>query len=134
MIRAGVPVRERAHATRESILAAAERPFAEHGAVAESNRQMSEAAEQGTPEYRRRITSRRGEPAVTVDEATRHSAGNCVLLAPEVFDQREDDGTIVLLDERPAGHLRDAVRAAVAVCHAGTVHLSGAGGTGRRPR
>ncbi len=37
----------RADATRESILAAAERLFAEHGVVAVSNRQVSEAAGQG---------------------------------------------------------------------------------------
>lgn len=38
---------ERAHATRELILTAAERLFAEHGVVAVSNRQVSEAAGQG---------------------------------------------------------------------------------------
>ena len=38
---------ERAHATRELILTAAEQLFAEHGVVAVSNRQVSEAAGQG---------------------------------------------------------------------------------------
>lgn len=38
---------ERAHATRELILTAAERLFAEHGVNAVSNRQVSEAAGQG---------------------------------------------------------------------------------------
>ncbi|MEU7146093.1 TetR family transcriptional regulator [Nocardia sp. NPDC046473] len=38
---------ERVQATREQILAAAERLFAEHGVVAVSNRQISEAAGQG---------------------------------------------------------------------------------------
>ncbi|MET9230215.1 helix-turn-helix domain-containing protein [Lentzea sp. NPDC003310] len=38
---------ERAHATRELILTAAERLFAEHGVLAVSNRQVSEAAGQG---------------------------------------------------------------------------------------
>jgi len=38
---------ERAQATRESILTAAERLFAEHGVLAVSNRQVSEAAGQG---------------------------------------------------------------------------------------
>jgi AcrR family transcriptional regulator len=37
----------RAHATREQILIAAERLFAEHGVIAVSNRQVSEAAGQG---------------------------------------------------------------------------------------
>jgi AcrR family transcriptional regulator len=48
MGRANQPIRtERAHATRESILAAAERLFAEHGVLAVSNRQVGEAAGQG---------------------------------------------------------------------------------------
>ncbi|MBB4939994.1 AcrR family transcriptional regulator [Streptosporangium album] len=48
MTMAGKAVRaERAGATRESILAAAERLFAEHGVFAVSNRQVSEAAGQG---------------------------------------------------------------------------------------
>jgi len=38
---------DRAHATREAILVAAERLFAEHGVLAVSNRQVSEAAGQG---------------------------------------------------------------------------------------
>jgi AcrR family transcriptional regulator len=38
---------ERAHATREAILTAAERLFAEHGVFSVSNRQVSEAAGQG---------------------------------------------------------------------------------------
>jgi AcrR family transcriptional regulator len=38
---------ERAHATREAILTAAERLFAEYGVLAVSNRQVSEAAGQG---------------------------------------------------------------------------------------
>lgn len=38
---------ERAQATRDAILAAAERLFAEHGVIAVSNRQISEAAGQG---------------------------------------------------------------------------------------
>jgi AcrR family transcriptional regulator len=45
---AGKTVRgDRAHATRELILTAAERLFAEHGVFAVSNRQVSEAAGQG---------------------------------------------------------------------------------------
>lgn len=44
---AGTARAERAQATREAILAAAERLFAEHGVLAVSNRQISEAAGQG---------------------------------------------------------------------------------------
>ena len=44
---AGTARAERAQATREAILASAERLFAEHGVLAVSNRQISEAAGQG---------------------------------------------------------------------------------------
>jgi AcrR family transcriptional regulator len=48
MIMSGGTIRaERVSATRESILVAAERLFAEHGVIAVSNRQISEAAGQG---------------------------------------------------------------------------------------
>ncbi|WP_411153315.1 ferredoxin [Streptomyces sp. A30] len=46
------------------------------------------------------------------------ASGQCVLLAPEVFDQREDDGMVVLLDEAPAPELHDGVRESAAVCPA----------------
>lgn len=61
---------------------------------------------------------------VRVDEAKCCGAGQCVLIAPEVFDQREDDGIVVLLDPRPAEELTVAVREAAAVCPAAaiTVH------------
>lgn len=51
------------------------------------------------------------------------AAGQCVLLAPEVFDQREEDGVVVLLDEAPAPEHRGAVREAAVVCPAAAIHL-----------
>lgn len=48
-------------------------------------------------------------------------AGQCVLAAPEVFDQREDDGVVVLLDTDPAQEQLDAVREAAAVCPAAVI-------------
>ena len=61
---------------------------------------------------------------VTVDEARCCGAGSCVLLAPEVFDQREEDGIVALLDECPAERLHHAVREAADVCPAGAIQLS----------
>jgi ferredoxin len=61
---------------------------------------------------------------VAVDQDKCCGAGNCVLLAPEVFDQREDDGIVVLLDERPPEPLHDAVREAADVCPAVAIRLS----------
>ncbi|MER5622782.1 ferredoxin [Streptosporangium sp. NPDC002544] len=61
---------------------------------------------------------------VTVDEAKCCGAGQCVLIAPEVFDQREDDGIIILLESEPAGNLHAAVREAAAVCPAAAIEVS----------
>jgi ferredoxin len=50
-------------------------------------------------------------------------AGMCVLTAPEVFDQSEDDGTVVLLDPDPPASLEAAVRRAVQMCPSGALSL-----------
>jgi ferredoxin len=60
---------------------------------------------------------------VEVDEPKCVASGQCVLLAPEVFDQREEDGIVVLLDETPGPDLHDAVRESAAVCPAAAIHL-----------
>jgi ferredoxin len=52
------------------------------------------------------------------------AAGQCVLLAPQVFDQREDDGVVVLLDAEPAPELHDAVSEAAMLCPAAAIHLA----------
>ncbi len=59
---------------------------------------------------------------IEVDEGRCVGAGNCVLTAPEVFDQRDEDGIAVVLD-RTAGR-QDDVRRAVDLCPAAaiTVH------------
>jgi ferredoxin len=53
---------------------------------------------------------------VTVDQEKCCGAGTCVLLAPDVFDQRDEDGIVVLLDEAPPAELADVVREAAGVC------------------
>jgi ferredoxin len=60
---------------------------------------------------------------VTVDQDKCCGAGNCVMLAPEVFDQREDDAIVRLLDSEPDARLHDAVREAADVCPAGAISL-----------
>lgn len=52
------------------------------------------------------------------------AAGQCVLLAPDVFDQREEDGVVVLLDETPGPEHHHAVREAALVCPAAAIHLA----------
>ncbi|WP_433345234.1 ferredoxin [Microtetraspora malaysiensis] len=60
---------------------------------------------------------------VTVDEDKCCGAGQCVLLAPEVFDQRDDDGIVTLLDPEPGADRHAAVREAAAVCPAAAIEL-----------
>ncbi|GAA2694799.1 ferredoxin [Nonomuraea recticatena] len=60
---------------------------------------------------------------IAVDEAKCCGAGPCVLIAPDVFDQRDEDGIVVLLAETPAPALNAAVREAAAVCPAAAIHL-----------
>jgi ferredoxin len=52
------------------------------------------------------------------------SAGQCVLSAPDVFDQGEDDGVVILLIENPSQERADAVREAASLCPARAIHLA----------
>ncbi|MCX5240276.1 ferredoxin [Streptomyces prunicolor] len=48
-------------------------------------------------------------------------AGQCVLAAPEVFDQRDEDGIVLLLDSDPPTEEHANVRQAAAVCPAAAI-------------
>jgi ferredoxin len=50
-------------------------------------------------------------------------AGQCVIAAPTVFDQGEDDGLVVLRRAEPAGAEADDVRDAVDRCPSGAIAL-----------
>ncbi|MFJ9565754.1 ferredoxin [Streptomyces fuscichromogenes] len=60
---------------------------------------------------------------VELDEPKCVASGQCVLVAPEVFDQRDEDGIAFVLDEQPAEEALDAVREAVAICPAAAIRL-----------
>ncbi|MGW8945514.1 ferredoxin [Streptomyces koyangensis] len=53
---------------------------------------------------------------ITVDQEKCCGAGQCVLIAPEVFDQRDEDGVVVLLDAAPPAALHVEVRESAEVC------------------
>ena len=55
---------------------------------------------------------------VTVDQDKCVSSGQCVLNASDVFDQRDDDGVVVLLVESPLHELSDNARRFSAACPA----------------
>ncbi|MEW2395448.1 ferredoxin [Streptomyces sp. NPDC046862] len=61
---------------------------------------------------------------VEVDVPKCVASGQCVLIAPEVFDQRDEDGMVVLLDETPQTDLHEAVRESAMVCPAAAIHLA----------
>ncbi|WP_280304150.1 ferredoxin [Nocardia abscessus] len=59
---------------------------------------------------------------ISADRERCIGAGMCALLAPEIFDQDEDDGRVRLLDPRPQrGH--SAVREASDACPSGALEI-----------
>jgi ferredoxin len=61
---------------------------------------------------------------VILDEPKCVASGQCVLAAPEVFDQRDEDGVAILLDETPGEETYDGVREAAAICPAAAIRLA----------
>jgi ferredoxin len=55
---------------------------------------------------------------VTVDKDKCIASGQCVLNAPDVFDQRDEDGVVVLLNPSPPVGIEADVRQAAALCPA----------------
>ncbi|WP_406135046.1 ferredoxin [Streptomyces sp. NBC_01089] len=61
---------------------------------------------------------------ISIDYDKCCAAGQCVLAAPEVFDQRDEDGVVVLLDPGPPATEYENVRQAAAVCPAAAIEVS----------
>lgn len=60
---------------------------------------------------------------VTVDQDKCVSSGQCVLNASELFDQRDEDGVVVLLQPSPGPDQSDNARRAAAACPALAIDL-----------
>ncbi|MFV2194975.1 ferredoxin [Nocardiopsis sp. LOL_012] len=60
---------------------------------------------------------------VELDEPKCVASGQCVVIAPDVFDQRDEDGVAVILEEHPPQDQREDVEEAVAVCPAAALRL-----------
>ena len=58
---------------------------------------------------------------LTVDRKTCTGAGNCVRLAPGWFDQDDDEGLVVLLDDSPPDGLKQQMRDVVDACPTGAI-------------
>jgi ferredoxin len=50
-------------------------------------------------------------------------AGQCVLSAPHLFDQSDEDGTVVVRNENVAPQDEAAARKAMGLCPSGTIRL-----------
>lgn len=61
---------------------------------------------------------------VTIDSSRCIAAGQCVLKSGKVFDQDEENGIVILLQEHPPAELEAATRLAARVCpsEAITIH------------
>jgi ferredoxin len=60
---------------------------------------------------------------IEFDEPRCVAAGQCAMVAPAVFDQRDEDGVAVVLDHEPGPEHHDEVREAAAVCPAAALRL-----------
>jgi ferredoxin len=60
---------------------------------------------------------------VTVDQNICASSGNCVMHASELFDQRDDDGVVVLLNDHPSPEQSEGARQAASACPAQAIHI-----------
>jgi ferredoxin len=63
---------------------------------------------------------------VLIDQDKCVGAGQCVLASPDVFDQRDEDGVVVLLLENPPAELHEEVREAARICPALAIELEDA--------
>ncbi|MET7425119.1 ferredoxin [Dactylosporangium sp. NPDC005555] len=64
---------------------------------------------------------------VEVDTDKCIGSGVCALVAGDVFDQRDDDGVVILLAERPAEEHHDSVYEAATRCPAAVIEVHAAG-------
>ncbi len=60
---------------------------------------------------------------VTIDRDKCIGSGNCVLSQPEIFDQGDDDGIVLLLSDTPSPEQEEAVREAVSLCPSRAITL-----------
>ncbi|WP_344044399.1 ferredoxin [Nocardioides panacihumi] len=62
---------------------------------------------------------------IHIDEDKCVGGGQCVLAAPEVFDQRDDDGIVILLQDSPPSDLDAQVHEAALLCPALAIAVEG---------
>lgn len=60
---------------------------------------------------------------VIVDNKLCEAHGECVLVAPEIFDLGDDDDVVTLLQEHPPEELRAKAEASVKICPVAAIRL-----------
>jgi ferredoxin len=60
---------------------------------------------------------------VTVDQDLCVGSGQCALTADDVFDQSDEDGTVVLLNATPPADRKPDIQHAAALCPAAAITL-----------
>jgi ferredoxin len=60
---------------------------------------------------------------VAIEQDKCVASGQCAAAAPDVFDQRDEDGIVLLLNTAPPAERADDVRHAAAVCPALAIHI-----------
>jgi ferredoxin len=60
---------------------------------------------------------------VFVDQDKCVAAGQCVLTCGTIFDQRESDGIVMLLDDDPPSQAQASVRKACELCPSGAIRV-----------
>jgi ferredoxin len=68
-------------------------------------------------------TRKRSLMHVEVDVPRCVASGQCVLIAPDVFDQRDEDGKVVLLTAEPDPVAHAAVHESALVCPAAAIKV-----------
>lgn len=64
---------------------------------------------------------------VIIDRNRCIAAGQCVLKAPDVFDQDEEDGIVILKQDSPRPEQQEAARRAARLCPAEAITIEEAG-------
>ena len=60
---------------------------------------------------------------LSINQSRCIGAGQCVLKAPMVFDQQEEDGLVILLQEHPGPEYEAAARVAARLCPASVIEV-----------
>jgi len=60
---------------------------------------------------------------IRIDESQCIGAGRCVIAAPDLFDQRESDGVVMVMTQSPAPDAYDRAVKAAAQCPARVIEI-----------